>query len=103
MIAEEFITSGGSSSVGGSIRATTVEIARKYREKMNDNGYNPADEADDIESIPDLGRFVSNIVTKFIPMVFTTTMGGSHGPPGTFTIGENIEAKIVCSTRYRLS
>lgn len=95
LLAEEFITSGGGSYIGGSLKATTVEIARKYRERQSSDEYDVTEDASNLEDIPDLGHFITNIVTKFVPQVLMKTIGGNGGPPSTFMVDGNIEGKII--------
>jgi len=97
IIAEEFITSGGRSLVEGSIRATTVEIAKKNRPKIEqqkeiEDEFNR--EFGDDEEFGSLGSFIANMVTSFVPKVLNSTLGVNR-VPGIFTIKQNIEADQI--------
>lgn len=91
LLADEFVSSGGRSKVGGSIKATSVEIARKHRERML-GGSEGFDASDSIDSMPDIANFVTRLVNNIVPSIINT---GSIGTPGTFVVEGNIEAKVI--------
>ncbi len=92
VVAEELVSSGGTSRIGGNLQANVVEIAKRYRLRSVEGESNEWGDPDDIDSLPDLGRFISKMVTKFIPMTFN--MGGMS-KPGMFEIGNNIEGSEI--------
>ncbi|MHA2402633.1 MAG: hypothetical protein ACXADH_06535 [Candidatus Kariarchaeaceae archaeon] len=97
VIADELITSGASSSIGGNLQARRVEIAQRYRlQTVQGKEDESMGDPDEIDSLPDLGRFISKMVTKFIPMTISSMgFGGSLGKPGIFEVGGNIEGSEI--------
>ncbi|MHA2252306.1 MAG: polymer-forming cytoskeletal protein [Candidatus Kariarchaeaceae archaeon] len=98
---EELISSAGGSEIGGNLQARYLEIGKKYRlrftnSEYEENGNGDWNDAGDIESIPDLGKFISRMVKKFVPMTMSSMgLGGDLGTPRTFVIGGNVEATEV--------
>lgn len=99
LIANDFISSGGGSIIGGNLEAMNVEIARRYRESTYEED-NPEDEAtedlnDDINDLNDLGRFVSDLVGKIVPKFINMGLGNSSRPPKIFTIEGDLKGSTV--------
>ena len=97
LIADCFETSGGSSVVGGNLKARVIEIARRYRQ-YSDN-YRVSDDLDDLdfegtEVFPEIARFVSRLVTQVVPNIVHSSLN-SFSAPRTFSVGGNIEGETV--------
>ena len=94
LVATEFISSGGKSDIGGNLEAEIIEIAKRYRER---EGYSDSmDDTENIDSLPDLGRFISNIVTKVLPGIIGGS--GTWGTPSIFhVVGSVLGSQIDIS------
>lgn len=91
VLAKEFICSGGNSTVGGNLQAETIELSKKFRENEDIDSF--ASEAEELDSIPALGSFISKMVTSFIPNMMKNS---GLGKPGEFAVygdlrGENVD------------
>ncbi|MHA2502821.1 MAG: hypothetical protein ACXAE3_08130 [Candidatus Kariarchaeaceae archaeon] len=73
LIAKEFVSKGGPGTIGGSIDAEKVEVAKRFR--TGGDGITDDIDTSNLESIPELGKFIGEMVTKFIPKVMTSVMG----------------------------
>ncbi len=84
VLAKEFISSGGISTIGGNLQAELIEIAKEYRMKSTN------DKSKEVgEGIPDLGSFISKLVTSFIPSVI------EKEKPGEFLVMGDIRGSNI--------
>jgi cytoskeletal protein CcmA (bactofilin family) len=95
LIAEEFISSGGSSTIGGNLEAQLIEIAKRYREGTS-SGYDEDEDVGPIEDLNDIGRFVTNLVGKIVPKIVNMGFGGDlKRPPKIFEVEGNMEGDTI--------
>ncbi|MCY3414360.1 MAG: hypothetical protein INQ03_22125 [Candidatus Heimdallarchaeota archaeon] len=66
VLVKEFISNGGG-VIGGNLQADLIEVSKKARE--GDDVSKLSKEAEELDSIPALGSFISRMVTSFIPSV----------------------------------
>ncbi|OLS28825.1 MAG: hypothetical protein HeimC2_04260 [Candidatus Heimdallarchaeota archaeon LC_2] len=94
LIANEFISSGGGSIIGGNLEAINVEIAKRYRVSKYEENLDE-DEVGSIDNFNDLGRFVSNLVGKIVPKIINMGFGDDHRTPKIFSIEGNLIGSTV--------
>jgi len=94
-----FVSSGGASQIGGSLIGEKIEIAKIFREGAEHAEFEAQMDDDNIQSLGDLGYFISNMVTKFIPKlvneVVSGAMSGKQSPPKIFRIEQDLRGKNV--------
>ncbi len=95
LIANDFISSGGGSKIGGNLEAMNVEIAKRYRESTYEEDKSDEEMDDDINDLNDLGRFVSNLVGKIVPKIINMGFGDFSRPPKIFAIEGNLKGSTV--------
>ncbi|MCH8906496.1 MAG: polymer-forming cytoskeletal protein [Candidatus Heimdallarchaeota archaeon] len=96
LVADEFHSSGGSSRIGGNLLARVVNIAQRWRTgEFNTDSKFDDHEFDSLDSLPDLGRFISNLVNKVVPSIINMAMPGRGNPPSIFEVAGNIEGTDV--------
>ncbi|MCE7734116.1 MAG: polymer-forming cytoskeletal protein [Candidatus Heimdallarchaeota archaeon] len=95
LIAEEFISSGGASLIGGNLECNSIEIAKRFRER-NASRSTDNEDYDEVESLNDIGRFVTNLVGKIVPKILNMNLGDNFGrPPKIFVIEGNVKASMI--------
>lgn len=95
IIAEEFISSGGASLIGGDLECKSVEIAKRFRDR-NQNEFTDNEEFEEVESLNDIGRFVTNLVGRIVPKIMNLGFNDNFGrPPKIFVIEGNLKASLA--------
>ncbi|MDH5401848.1 MAG: hypothetical protein OEY49_05085 [Candidatus Heimdallarchaeota archaeon] len=89
VIVKSFITSGGASIIDGNLSAETIEIARSYRIKTDEEYENY--ENDELSSIPNIAKFVTNIISNIVPIIHS----GFSVPPKIFNVKGNMEGNKI--------
>lgn len=95
IIAEEFISSGGASLIGGDLECKSVEIAKKFRIRYQGESTDN-EEFEEVESLNDIGRFVTNLVGRIVPKIMNLGFNDNFGrPPKMFVIEGNLKGSMV--------
>ncbi|MHA2249467.1 MAG: hypothetical protein ACXAD7_03845 [Candidatus Kariarchaeaceae archaeon] len=93
IVSAKIEASKGNFKVGRDIKAETIIISPEYQKHKFEN---PLEELDEIEGIPDIARFVSKIVTDFVPNVVTgITNIISEKVFDKFDVGRNLVGKEI--------